>query len=184
MFVEGATITFSGSGTDPEDGDLTGSALVWTSSLDGQIGTGTSFTWDDLSTGTHTITLTATDSNGGSGTASVTIRVSPFGSVNWHAPTAFGTVDFTVNAQSTAVTYIWFNFSMYSCGTVTVSGSVGFESTWPITNNEFGMDVTAAGGDRFVFGGTFDQSGTQASGDWQVTLSGNTCSGTWQGAPL
>jgi uncharacterized protein YjdB len=47
-FAEGATITFSGSGTDPEDGDLIGSALVWTSSLDGQIGTGASFTRNDL----------------------------------------------------------------------------------------------------------------------------------------
>jgi hypothetical protein len=74
-FAEGATITFSGSATDPEDGDLTGSALVWTSSRDGQIGTGTSFTRNDLSEGTHTITLTATDSDGGSGTADVTITV-------------------------------------------------------------------------------------------------------------
>jgi uncharacterized protein YjdB len=187
-FAEGATITFSGSGTDPEDGDLTGSALVWTSSLDGQIGTGTSFTRDDLSPGTHTTTLTTTDSDGGSGTASVTITVLGAGPIvpgDWQTTVAFGTVDFTVNAQSTAVTYIRFNVSGYACGNF--SG----DWTWtvsnfsqPIIDREFLIDVTFSNGDRLVFGGTFDETGTQASGTWQMTIFGNTCSGTWQGAPL
>ncbi len=82
-FNEGALITFQGSATDPEDGDLTDSSLVWTSSIDGQIGTGESFARSDLSLGTHTITLTATDSHGAKGTASITIiinRSSPPGS--------------------------------------------------------------------------------------------------------
>lgn len=74
-FTEGEEITFSGSATDPEDGDLSGNALVWTSSLDGVIGTGPSFTRSDLSVGTHTITLTATDSEGATGSASVEIEV-------------------------------------------------------------------------------------------------------------
>ncbi len=78
-FNKGDTITFTGSATDPEDGALTGSSLVWTSSIDGQIGTGESFTKNDLSVGTHTITLTATDSEGATGTASVTITVSGSG---------------------------------------------------------------------------------------------------------
>jgi len=62
-YNEGDSITFEGSGTDAEDGNLTGSSLVWTSSADGQIGTGISFSKSNLSTGAHTITLTATDSN-------------------------------------------------------------------------------------------------------------------------
>ncbi|NIA11986.1 MAG: PKD domain-containing protein, partial [Nitrospiraceae bacterium] len=74
-FSTGDTITFQGSATDPEDGPLTGACLVWTSSIDGQIGTGESFTRSDLSVGTHTITLTATDSQGARGAASVTITV-------------------------------------------------------------------------------------------------------------
>ncbi len=74
-FSPGEIITFTGSATDHEDGALAGAALVWTSSLDGQIGTGTSFTRSDLSEGTHRITLTATDSYGSHGSASVTIRV-------------------------------------------------------------------------------------------------------------
>ena len=74
-YTEGDTITFSGTGEDVEDGDLTGSSLVWTSSIDGQIGTGTSFTKNDLSVGTHTITLTATDSEGATGSDSVSITI-------------------------------------------------------------------------------------------------------------
>ena len=72
-FVEGTPIAFQGLAADPEDGPLTGDALVWTSDRDGQIGVGTSFT-TTLSAGDHTITLTATDSGGLSGTASVHIH--------------------------------------------------------------------------------------------------------------
>ena len=79
-FTSGDVISFEGSATDPEDGALSGSSLAWSSSLDGEIGTGTSFTRSDLSVGTHTITLTATDSKGASGMATITITVdSPSG---------------------------------------------------------------------------------------------------------
>lgn len=69
------SISFEGNASDPEDGVLTGSALVWTSSIDGNIGTGTSFARSDLSAGNHVITLIATDSEGGSGTAGVDLTV-------------------------------------------------------------------------------------------------------------
>jgi subtilisin family serine protease len=72
-FTSGAAITFSGSASDAEDGNLT-SNLVWTSSLDGQIGTGGSFT-AALSDGTHTITASVTDSGGQAGSASITLTV-------------------------------------------------------------------------------------------------------------
>jgi len=75
-YTEGETITFSGTGSDTEDGTLTGSSLVWTSSIDAQIGTGTSFRRNDMTAGTHTITLNATDSNGATGSDSVSIIVS------------------------------------------------------------------------------------------------------------
>ncbi len=73
--VQGTTIAFAGSGADPEDGALSGSSLTWTSSRDGQIGTGTSFATSSLSVGSHVITLTARDAQGltGSATQSITI---------------------------------------------------------------------------------------------------------------
>jgi hypothetical protein len=72
-FDSGATISFVGSAADDEDGSLT-SGLVWTSSLDGQIGTGGSFS-AVLSGGIHTITAAVIDSSGESGSDSITITV-------------------------------------------------------------------------------------------------------------
>lgn len=72
-FVEQTLITFGGTAADSQDGDLS-SRIVWTSSLDGQIGVGGGFT-RSLSVGTHVITATATDAGGLSGTASVTVSV-------------------------------------------------------------------------------------------------------------
>jgi len=69
----GSAISFAGTATDTEDGNLT-SGLVWTSSIDGQIGNGGSFS-RTLSAGTHTITASATDSGNLTGSASVTITV-------------------------------------------------------------------------------------------------------------
>jgi subtilisin len=72
-FDSGASISFAGSASDSEDGDLTGS-LAWTSSLDGQIGTGGSFS-TVLSDGTHVITAEVTDSANQTGSDSITITV-------------------------------------------------------------------------------------------------------------
>ncbi len=76
-FTVGNNITFTGTGTDPEDGDVTGS-LTWDSNLDGTIGTGGSFS-TTLSEGTHTITATATDSGSLTGLDTITISVLPPG---------------------------------------------------------------------------------------------------------
>lgn len=72
-FSSGASIDFSGSASDPEDGDVTAS-LIWNSNIDGQIGTGASFS-AILSDGTHAITATASDSQGKTGSSSITITV-------------------------------------------------------------------------------------------------------------
>jgi len=68
-------IEFQGTGSDAEDGNLTGDALAWSSSADGLIGTGTSFTYDALSAGDHTITLTATDSELATGSSDIAITI-------------------------------------------------------------------------------------------------------------
>lgn len=72
-FDSGATILFEGTATDPEDGALTAD-LAWTSSIDGQIGTGGSFS-RTLSDGSHTITVEVTDSGGKTTSLSVGITV-------------------------------------------------------------------------------------------------------------
>jgi hypothetical protein len=55
----GTTISFSGSASDTQQGNLT-SQLVWTSNLDGHIGSGGSF-GRQLSLGIHTVTASVTD---------------------------------------------------------------------------------------------------------------------------
>ena len=73
--LQGSEIAFAGTGTDSEDGALTGESLVWTSDKDGQIGTGTSFSTSSLSLGIHVITLTGTDSDGAKASVTTTINV-------------------------------------------------------------------------------------------------------------
>ena len=73
-FSAGASVTFTGTATDPEQGNIS-SGLVWTSSLQGQIGTGASFSRSDPVAGTHTITARAVDSCGSPGSAPVTISI-------------------------------------------------------------------------------------------------------------
>jgi PKD repeat protein len=72
-YASEASIDFSGTASDAEEGDLT-AGLVWTSDLDGQIGTGGSFS-AVLSDGVHTITAEVTDSGGASGSDTVGVTV-------------------------------------------------------------------------------------------------------------
>ena len=72
-FDSGVTISFSGTASDAEDGDLSGD-LIWTSNIDDQIGTGGSFS-AILSDGIHTIVASVTDSGGKTGSDSISITV-------------------------------------------------------------------------------------------------------------
>jgi PKD repeat protein len=73
-FDSDAIISFDGTASDNEDGDLTGD-LVWTSDLQGSIASLSSFT-TKLNDGIHTITAEVTDSGGISASDSITITVS------------------------------------------------------------------------------------------------------------
>ncbi len=73
-FGTGSTILFEGSARDAEDGDLTES-LVWTSTIDGEIGTGGSFSSSSLSDGSHILTASVVDLDGNSRSASVSITI-------------------------------------------------------------------------------------------------------------
>ena len=64
------SIILSAEAQDIEDGPLSGDSVVWTSSLDGALGTGSELVVGELSPGLHQITVTATDSDGNQSTAS------------------------------------------------------------------------------------------------------------------
>ena len=71
----GVDIPLIGLANDPQDGAIPGASLVWTSDLDGQIGTGTEFNAPLNTVGVHTVTLTATDIDGNEGTASLVLNM-------------------------------------------------------------------------------------------------------------
>ncbi len=93
-FTVGDSISFTGTGTDSEDGDVTAS-LIWNSNLDGTIGTGGSFSTTALSEGTHTITATASDSGSltGSDVITVTVLASGGGTTTLSIPVNSGSDD-------------------------------------------------------------------------------------------
>ena len=74
--TEGTPVQLQGAATDPEDGSLIGTSLVWSSDLDGRLGTGAQVT-RALTVGTHVVTLTASDSDQNSSSSSVTITIDP-----------------------------------------------------------------------------------------------------------
>jgi hypothetical protein len=63
-YQKGTNVILHSSGWDLEDRALRGSSIVWSSDLDGFIGTGRVLTHAGFSVGTHQITATATDSAG------------------------------------------------------------------------------------------------------------------------
>ena len=71
------TLVLKALARDAEDGELDGSSIRWSSSLDGALGTGEviEVAAADLSEGLHTITATATDRSSMQATAAVTVTV-------------------------------------------------------------------------------------------------------------
>jgi hypothetical protein len=111
-FIEGKTISFSGTATDTEDGDLT-SKIEWISSKDGSLGRGGSISAAGLSAGTHKITAKAVDNKKLASRSYVTITVTKATTVVNTAP--------TVTVVNTAPTVTVAN----TAPTVTISSPAG-----------------------------------------------------------
>jgi hypothetical protein len=73
VFASNAIITFTGTASDAQDGNLA-SSLSWRSSLSGALGSGATLS-TSLAAGTHVITASATDTGGMTGSAAITIVV-------------------------------------------------------------------------------------------------------------
>ena len=86
-FTEGDSISFAGTATDAEDGDIS-TSLSWTSNTDVVIFSGASFSTSSLSVGAHTITASVTDSGGLPGADSIPITVMGGGSRCFRQPNA------------------------------------------------------------------------------------------------
>ena len=75
--ITGTPLDFQATADDDEDGDLA-AAITWSSSLDGDLGTGGTIQ-ATLSEGMHTVTATAQDADTNTGMASVNVTVNPAG---------------------------------------------------------------------------------------------------------
>lgn len=77
VFAESQGFLLDASGYDIEDGGLSSDSFSWSSSLDGNLGTGSYLVLSAnyLTRGVHTITLTASDSDNMTTTASVNITI-------------------------------------------------------------------------------------------------------------
>jgi hypothetical protein len=73
--IAGAPVSFAGTATDSEEGDLSAS-LLWSSSADGPLGSGAGLTRSDLSVGAHTITARVTDAGGLQANDQITLIIS------------------------------------------------------------------------------------------------------------
>lgn len=73
-FLEGQAIDFTGSALDNQDGVITDTHLIWSSNLDGALGSGSELS-KILSVGVHTITLQATNNANLSAATTITVSV-------------------------------------------------------------------------------------------------------------
>ena len=106
QFEVGQEITFSGSAHDFQDWELTDDLLVWTSSIDDEIGTGTEFTIDSLEEGTHTITLTAKNSLGEEEIVSITITIGGGTSTTTTTSLGTGAIVLSTDTESDLLFYV------------------------------------------------------------------------------
>ena len=177
----GESIDFQGTASDL-DGTIVGHS--W------DFGDGNGSTAEDPGTytyagvGSYTVTYQVTDDDGAkSPAASVVVTVvaalDPIEPGVWHGTTGAGfTFDFTIAAGADQITQIQYFWSGLSCEGVTlVSGSTTVSRTpgWSISGRQFTVDPD----DEPTITGTFDDTGTAASGSWQWL----SCSGTWTATP-
>lgn len=166
----GTSVTFSALANDPEDGTLSGSAVRWTSSLDGTLGSGTSFTTSGLTSGTHTISVTATDSGGRSASASISLTVT--GTVTNQPPVA----RLTGPAQGDATTPLTFDGSGSSDpdGSITAYRFEFSDSTPAATGSATVTHAFATTGTFTVTLTVTDDHGATASANLTVVISPHT----------
>ena len=122
--LPGASVTFTGTATDTEDGNLE-TSIAWSSNIDGALDTGASITTSSLSNGVHTITASATDSGSLTGNDTISVDVSN--------PSNFPpTVSISAPANATTVT-TGNPVTFTATGSDTEDGNVSANIIWTST---------------------------------------------------
>jgi len=127
----------------------------------------------------ETITITTTH------TTTIVEEKSFPASGEWNAPIDIGDIWFIVNEDGTGIIEYGIHIpGEFSCGNKTASGiTITFfypSGPAPIINNQFKLERSTSDGWEILLEGSFDTTGTQASGTWQISSGEETCaSGTW-----
>ncbi|RJS84068.1 hypothetical protein CW713_03185 [Methanophagales archaeon] len=150
IYNESETIEFNGTGTDPEDGVLANSSLLWTSDIDGVIGVGNRFSTTNLSVGTHTVTLMVNDSGGLTDIQSITLTVNEIASPK----TIY--VDFFVTGDSSGNVYVFPSYGNGSFADKELIGNIEsgcLGSAIADFDNDGDLDLTIQSkwGDSYLF---------------------------------
>ncbi|MEP4079094.1 MAG: hypothetical protein ABJO14_14850, partial [Haloferula sp.] len=142
---DGDLISFTGTATDDLDGDLAAS-LVWTSSIDGSLGTAASLTDVALSAGAHTITASVDDSGGLTGSAAVVVTVNVAPVVVITAPAAPATIDEgdLISFAGTATDDLDGDLSVSLSWSSSIDGSLGTAASLPDVTLSVGMHTITA----------------------------------------
>lgn len=98
----------------------------------------------------------------------------------WTAITEFGELVIIVSPDSKGISMITLNFSgNYSCEGRSFSGTISneFSSPCSITDGQFTVDIDMLMLGQVTIKGSFDKTGKQASGTWEIR---GECTGTWE----
>ncbi|NNE34063.1 MAG: T9SS type A sorting domain-containing protein, partial [Rhodothermales bacterium] len=148
-FATGSSVSFAGTATDTEDGVISAN-LAWSSSLDGSIGSGASFSTSTLSVGVHTVTASVTDSGGKSGSDQISVTITPPPGADLHVE-SISTGTIAVNGRrvrgSATVTIVDNNGTPIAGATVSgdFSGSITESATNGVTNGSGQITLTTSG---------------------------------------
>jgi glucose/arabinose dehydrogenase len=169
-FATGSTVTFTGTASDPEQGNLS-SSLRWSSSVSGSLGTGASVSTSSLPAGTHVITAAVTDAGGLVGSQSITISITagnapPTVTITTPADGSSFATGTTVTFSGTASDPEQGNLSSSLRWSSSVSGSLGTGASVSTSSLPAGTHVITAA--------VTDAGGLSASKTISITITSST----------
>jgi hypothetical protein len=153
VFTAGSPISFAGSATDPEQGNIS-AGLSWSSSRDGLIGTGPTFSTSTLSGGNHVITASVVDAGGLTGSATISLSVNVENRATADFSTARGTIGAGTSFQNT-----WMDDGVYEVLTEAEQGGGSPAKRRSLLEHTWGFNVAA--GAQYVFKVNAYRSGTE-----------------------
>ena len=106
---------------------------------------------------------------------------------NWRGPSGFGEIELVVASDSTEIESIAITLNDFSCGGVISNGTITQTGSTAISNNQFTANIdwtnNAGDGRSMEIIGTFDDSGTSASGTYEADYDGTLSNGIWDAEP-